>query len=169
MGADGNSEDGGYDDYSDDDRDVMNSEDGFDDEELEEDRLEPLGLLNGRYEIESSSLDSGLILTLDGDSLWGSFDICGISGIFRLPERPWQSSSARLRFNWRGEDDQGNTFRGDDYIGDISFLGGGRIRGEILSDYDGWCDFDGHRTSGQETRSEIGAWSMRRQWDELDW
>ncbi|EOO00338.1 hypothetical protein UCRPA7_4164 [Phaeoacremonium minimum UCRPA7] len=176
--ANGNSEDEGYDDeYSDLDRDGMDVEDDYDGNDSEEE-LAPLGLLNGRYDIECSALsaasqdldvDSGLILTLDGNSLWGSFDICGINGIFRLPERPWQSSHEGLRIAWRGNDDEGNTFRGDDHRGDIWFLGGGRIKGEILSEYDGWYEFHGQRISGQETRSEISAWSMRQQWDELDW
>lgn len=73
--------------------------------------LPPLGLLNGRYEVRcagpadlmaNGAKDSGIIFTLDGNALWGSFELGDVSGILRLDERPWQSSDEPLYFEWRG-------------------------------------------------------------------
>ena len=66
--------------------------------------LPPLGLLNGRYRLRCTAPhhladrgeDSALILTLDGEALWGSFEIGPLSGILRLDERPWASSEQPL-------------------------------------------------------------------------
>jgi hypothetical protein len=130
-----------------------------------------LGLLNGRYEVRclGEANNSGIIFTLDGKALWGSFEIGPLSGILRLQERPWQPSHERLSFRWRAEDEQGGRHDqdGEDDGSYIKFLGGGNIRGEIAF-YNSMIEFDGHRTSGAATRSEIDASSMRRQWDELE-
>jgi hypothetical protein len=118
----------------------------------------PLGLLNGRYDLQCTpdwGGDAGLILTLSGSSLWGSFDISNqLNGIFHLAERPYQSSSSRLEFFWRADRESGN--------GWISFVGGGRVEGCIGCQCD--VDFVGWRVHGQGTRSEISAASMERMW-----
>jgi hypothetical protein len=57
--------------------------DGYDSEE-DEYNLKPLGLLNGQYEVTSDSVtnewprygsDFNLVLTLDGNQLWGRFEL----------------------------------------------------------------------------------------------
>lgn len=135
--------------------------------------LPPLGLLNGRYRVrctgppqfKQSARDSGIIFTLDGSALWGSFEIGPLVGILRLDERPWQSSLRPLYFRWRGEDDQGVEHAETNDGSYLKFLGDGRIAGEI--GFHGWMlEFEGCRVSGQGTRSEISVASMRRQWEE---
>ena len=128
---------------------------------------EPLGLLNGRHDVEirqswSAFGGSAIILTLDGSALWGSFDFGDIHGVFFLPSRPWQSSPQAHRFTWRGEDGHGDQYTGDNCVGEIVFYGGGRISGMI--DWQGGPEFDGHRVVGQGTRSEISGTAMQGQW-----
>ena len=145
---------------------------GYEDEDDDE-PMARLGLLNGRYDIRSPSMedrqgqDAGdlrLILTLEGNTLWGSFDFGAVHGILYLGGRPWRSSPEKLQFSWRGEDDWGRRY-GRNHHGWISFLGGGEIEGVI--DWDDGHMFGGWRISGQETRSEISAASMNRQWADL--
>ncbi|KAI0472367.1 hypothetical protein F4859DRAFT_102373 [Xylaria cf. heliscus] len=133
------------------------------------DSLEPLGLLNGRYDIFSREVNSqwghddfDLVLTLSGRELWGQFDLGIISGILRFSERPWESSHDRVSFTWRGEETDGPIWHGNDHHGWVRFLGGGRIEGEL--DYMS-LDFAGRRVAGQNTRSEVDAHTMRREWD----
>ncbi|KAI0426611.1 hypothetical protein F5Y09DRAFT_345502 [Xylaria sp. FL1042] len=131
--------------------------------------LEPLGLLNGRYNIFSNEAndqwgckDFDLVLTLSGRELWGKFDLGIISGILRFDERPWESSDDCVPFTWRGEESEGPIFYGNDHDGWIRFLGNGRIEGEL--DYMR-LDFGGTRVEGQGTRSQIDAQSMQREWN----
>ncbi|KAI1753692.1 hypothetical protein F4782DRAFT_65608 [Xylaria castorea] len=131
--------------------------------------LEPLGLLNGRYDIFSHEVkdqwghdDLDLVLTLSGRELWGKFDLGIISGILRFNERPWESSHDRVPFTWRGEETDGPIRYGNNNRGWIRFLGDGRIEGGL--DYMS-LDFGGERVSGQNTRSEIDAHTMQREWD----
>lgn len=146
---------------------------GYDDRD-DEQPLPPLGLLNGRYNIHCTRLpdfvndrgqDSGIIFTLDGNRLWGSFEIGPVSGILLLDERPWRSSHERLYFRWRGEDEQGGEHDADDDGSYVKFLGDGEIAGKIAF-YNDLIEFNGYRVSGQETRSEVSAASMRRQWEQ---
>lgn len=51
----------------------------------------------------------------------------------------------------------------DDQYGWIRFLGDGQIEG-MIGVY-GQAEFRGMRVSGQQTRSERDAWSMRQEWD----
>ncbi|KAH6617297.1 hypothetical protein F5144DRAFT_596347 [Chaetomium tenue] len=135
--------------------------------------LPPLGLLNGRYQLRCTAPhahaddehDSGIIFTLDGDALWGSFEIGPLSGILRLDERPWSSSDQPLYFEWRGEDGQGGAHSETDDGSYIKFLGNGEVVGQI-GFYNTMLEFDGYRVSGSDTRSEVSAFSMRREWDE---
>ncbi|EAQ84641.1 hypothetical protein CHGG_08655 [Chaetomium globosum CBS 148.51] len=135
--------------------------------------LPPLGLLNGRYQLRCTAphahaddeYDSGIIFTLDGDALWGSFEIGPLSGILRLDERPWSSSHQPLYFEWRGEDSQGGAHSETDDGSYIKFLGNGEVVGQI-GFYNTMLEFDGYRVSGSDTRSEVSAFSMRREWDE---
>jgi hypothetical protein len=131
--------------------------------------LEPLGLLNGRYDIFSNEVngqwghdDFDLVLTLSGRELWGKFDLGIISGILRFQERPWESSHEGIPFTWRGEETEGQIWYGNNHHGWIKFLGDGRIEGEL--DYMK-LDFGGRRASGQGTRSEVDAREMQREWD----
>ncbi|KAI0137254.1 hypothetical protein BJ170DRAFT_689600 [Xylariales sp. AK1849] len=158
-----------YSEYQDDD--VSSIDDGHDDDDDDGQPLAPLGLLNGRYEIESSDVtgnwphygsDFGLVLTLAGSSLWGSFDLGVYEGVLCFDVRPYQSSHERLWFKWRGREDQGPMVYGDHNRGWIKFLGNGRV--------EGWLDiqdleFHGRRAPGQGTRSEIDARSLQSEWD----
>lgn len=128
--------------------------------------------MNGRYTLDIhdwNQMDSGLILTLDGNMLWGSFDIGGFfRSIIRLNQRPYQSLYDMLAFDWCGENESTGYQRNGDDEPDgsfIRFLGDGRIEG-MLGSGEGLLKFDGEQLSGQETRSEISAWNMRRQWVE---
>ncbi|KAF2665484.1 hypothetical protein BT63DRAFT_482421 [Microthyrium microscopicum] len=135
-----------------------------------------LGLLNGRYNIESSDLDqwtqfSGyqmtLILTLEGQGLWGAYDFGMHSGIIRLLERPYTASDDRFDFTWRGrENSEGQMTFGDTNRGWIQFLGDGRIAGMITC-Y-GQAHFEGIRVSGNQTRSERDARSMKSEWNDYN-
>ncbi|KAK3331911.1 hypothetical protein B0T19DRAFT_88796 [Cercophora scortea] len=131
-------------------------------------QLPPLGLLNGRYDVHciDSMPNSHLILTLDGNALWGAFDIGPLSGVLRLDQRPYQSSHSPLYFQWRGRDTQDGEHDETDDGSFIKFLGDGRIEGEI-GFYRGMITFEGHRVGGQGTRSEISARQMRDDWDSL--
>ncbi|KAI1111197.1 hypothetical protein F5Y14DRAFT_426130 [Nemania sp. NC0429] len=131
--------------------------------------LEPLGLLNGRYDISSNEVsdqwgfdDLDLVLTLSGRELWGKFDLGVVSGIMHFDERPWQSSRDPVPFTWRGEERDGPVYYGNSNRGWITFLGDGRIEGEL--DYMS-LDFSGERVSGQSARSSVDAQSMLREWN----
>lgn len=131
---------------------------------------QPLGLLNGRYEIDCPSLeewgssDFSLILTLEGQSLWGSYDFGMFEGIIHVPTRPYNASDQRFEFSWRGHDNgEGETSFGSENVGWLEFLGGGNIRG-MINCY-GRPIFEGRRVSGNQTRSERDARSMRDEWD----
>jgi hypothetical protein len=144
-----------------------------DDYDTDHEGLPPLGLLNGRYRLRCTAPreyadggeDSAIIFTLDGDALWGSFEIGPLSGILRLDERPWTSSYQSLYFQWRGEDSQGGEHDEIDDGSYLTFMGDGVVHGKI-GFYDSMLEFNGYRVSGQETRSEVSAFSMRRQWEE---
>jgi hypothetical protein len=133
--------------------------------------LPKLGLLNGRYDIDSPDVseqwphlgsDLGLVLTLHGDELWGSFDLGIYEGILRLDGgRPWESSREAFDFTWRGRENEGQIVHGDHHKGWIRFLGGGRV--------EGWIDgmdirFSGRRAHGQGTRSAVDARNMMDEW-----
>ncbi|PGH18835.1 hypothetical protein AJ79_00248 [Helicocarpus griseus UAMH5409] len=135
-----------------------------------------LGLLNGRYELESPALyhwfishgrPFHLILTLDGTALWGAFDLGITSGIFYIPQRPWEPSAEReYEFRWRGRECGDGDVMFDDarQKGCIRFVGDGMIRGaiDVFGDV---AQFKGVRVSGEQTRSERDARSMRAEWE----
>lgn len=139
-----------------------------------ESSLRPLGLLNGRYTIRCLApqsaadlkKDSGLIFTLDGNALWGSFEIGHVAGMLRLEERSRLSSLEWEHFDWR-PDDHVRSEPGLSRDSYIRFLGGGKIEGEFISLSERYR-FEGQRISGQETRSEISAYEMREHWDSLE-
>ncbi|KAK4214645.1 hypothetical protein QBC37DRAFT_145577 [Rhypophila decipiens] len=136
--------------------------------------LSPLGLLNGRYEVRVNSppeardykIDSGIILTLDGNALWGKFEIGPLKGMFRLDHRPFQSSHQPLVMRYIYQDDDGYYGPQPSGSGELSFIGGGEIHGG-LPFRRGILAFQGYRISGQATRSEISAWDMRASWSEM--
>lgn len=135
--------------------------------------LAPLGLLNGRYDISSHSVDEqwpqyasglNLVLTLAGSSLWGGFDLGLVEGVMHFEERPRTSSLDAVPFSWRGREVNGPISYDDRYNeGWIKFLGDGRIEGYInhLDIY-----FEGHRIPGQGTRSEVDARTLKNEWNE---
>ena len=156
-------EKGGYNSSSDDDDDI---------------ELQPLGLLNGRYEVYSRDVtnlwgqwvdeDFSLVLTLRGHELWGRFDLGIMHGVLRLDRRPYQSSHERMPFTWRGRESDGGDREvsdGDRNDGWLRFLGDGRVEGhfDLLS-----LDFQAQRIPGQSTRSEIDANTLRSQWASHD-
>jgi hypothetical protein len=179
---------GDYDDDSSDDKqrydndDRHDNDDGYDrpppayseyqDDDDDDQPLGPLGLLNGRYEIDSPYVtgnwnhydedDFSLILTLAGQSLWGSFDLGIYEGVLRFDVRPYQSSHDRVHFQWRGREDQGPVIYGNDNSGWIKFLGDGRIEGYL--DRQG-IEFHGRRIPGQPTRSEVDSRTLQSEWN----
>ncbi|KAI9016984.1 hypothetical protein BC832DRAFT_3225 [Gaertneriomyces semiglobifer] len=137
--------------------------------------LRPLGLLNGRYDLTSDEVkaqwdfddeDFSLVLTLSGSEIWGKFELGIISGIMRIPQRPFASSYEQIPFRWRGREDQGPIMYGDDNTGWIKFLGDGRVVGKL--DYMS-VDFRGVRVPGQGTRSEIQAAEMQSEWSDYSY
>ncbi|KAI1652062.1 uncharacterized protein F4817DRAFT_321955 [Daldinia loculata] len=143
-----------------------NSADLHDDDDED---LKPLGLLNGRYVLTSDFVTSewghinfSLVFTLSGTELWGRFDLGIVSGVMRLPQRPWQSSTESLGFTWRGQELEGPMIYGDSNHGSIRFLGGGKVEGKL--DWMG-ITFEGSRVVGQGTRSEVDMSRMRAEWE----
>lgn len=129
-----------------------------------------VGLINGIYDLscptvegEWSCTDLSLILSLDGTSVWGAYDLGMFSGIFLLPDRPWQASNEPLPFTWRGrENGEGEMRLGHGCKGEISFLGNGNIEGWI-SVY-GRCAFEGVRRHEAGTAVRTPR-SMREEWE----
>ncbi|KAI0095591.1 hypothetical protein F4814DRAFT_179573 [Daldinia grandis] len=131
--------------------------------------LKPLGLLNGRYVLTSDFVTSewghinlSLVFTLSGTELWGRFDLGIVSGVMRLAQRPWQSSTEAMGFTWRGRELEGPMIYGDSNRGTIRFLGGGKVEGDL--DWMG-IRFEGSRVVGQGTRSEVDMSRMRTEWE----
>ncbi|KKZ63201.1 hypothetical protein EMCG_02406 [[Emmonsia] crescens] len=135
----------------------------------------PLGLLNGRYSLESPALRDWamyddhpftLILTLHQNALWGAYDFGMFTGILHIPQRPWEASADKqYEFSWRGKENSQGVISYDDarQKGWIRFLGNGRIDG-VIEVY-GKARFSGVRVSGEQTRSERDAASMRAEWE----
>ncbi|XHG09348.1 hypothetical protein AWENTII_012414 [Aspergillus wentii] len=134
-----------------------------------------LGLLNGNYKIDSQAFDtrnSGMILCLDGSSIWGEFQLGPIEGILFMPNRPYQimyAGEGSCFFEWRARDTE------MDHVscgsGEIRFLGNGSVEGSFCGllpfGYED-CEFWGLRTSGKnETRAARDAWSMRAEYQDL--
>ncbi|OJD11327.1 hypothetical protein AJ78_07879 [Emergomyces pasteurianus Ep9510] len=185
------SRDNHYDSYGTNYRDSINnySEDGYDDDDHDNNwdsgtpspspgpltSTGPLGLLNGRYSLESSDLREWsmyddhpftLILTLHQNALWGAYDFGMFSGVLYIPQRPWESSAdKKYEFSWRGRENSEGQVSFDDsrQKGWIRFLGNGRIDG-MIGVY-GKARFSGVRVSGEQTRSERDAASLREEWD----
>ncbi len=130
----------------------------------------PLGLINGLYDLSCPTVEDGwsctdlkLILTLDGTTMWGAYDLGMFSGIIFLPNRPLQASNEPLPFTWCGrENGEGEMSFGQGCKGEISFLGNGNIEGWI-SVY-GRCSFKGVRIreAGTMVRSSR---SMKEEWE----
>ena len=129
-----------------------------------------LGLINGIYDLfcptverEWSCTDLSLILSLDGTTVWGAYDLGMFSGILFLPDRPRQASGEALPLTWRGrENGEGEMSFGNGCEGEISFLGNGNIEG-WLSVY-GRCSFQGVRRPEAGTAVRT-ARSMRVEWE----
>lgn len=173
-----------HDEYSDDEEEEEEEEGGSQDNHRYAHRPTDrrLGLLNGRYDITCSSdgypgygHTGKLVLTLDGDELWGSIKIGGIDGTLRLGFRPYEAAEDHISFDWRGyvTDEQGrNEFRNGNWFSPVKWLafpGDGNIQGSFQygprrGEY---FRFEGFRVSGQETRSEISPWEMRDEWENL--
>ncbi|KAI7925998.1 hypothetical protein M9X92_002954 [Pyricularia oryzae] len=136
---------------------------------------EPLGLLNGRYEILHSDMPAGympkfgarqtMTLTLDGDALWMRFDLGFLEGVGRTAKRPYETSRRRT-FGWFGY----STYYHEAFTGGggggpmdarLEFVGGGVVRGEVEWVNRQWTCFEARRLDGQGTRSNISAREMR--------
>lgn len=141
----------------------------------------PLGLINGNYTISCPMIESdfdcagfSLILCLDSPSVWGAYEFGPFTGILRLPQRPFYPSDEGLPFYWRGIDHAAGAViaSGEYCMGEIAFLGQGRIAGRINvygggGDY-GDCEFTGMRQSvgmGRGMSSPRSAYSMRQEWE----
>ncbi|KAF2836986.1 hypothetical protein M501DRAFT_212835 [Patellaria atrata CBS 101060] len=98
-----------------------------------------LGLINERYHIKCPDLlewdydvDSfTLILTLDGDTIWGAYDFGMFEGLIFIPNRPWEGYTIIYEFTWKGrENSEGVISYNTRYQTDaIRFLGDGQITG----------------------------------------
>lgn len=129
-----------------------------------------LGLINGYYEItcpyitqEWNCHDLSLTLCLDSPKVWGAYDFGMFSGIILIPKRPYRASETPISCQWAGrENGEGEMTFGDDCVGEIAFLGGGRIRGTLR--LLGECDFTGTRQPGPPSASRSAA-SMRAEWE----
>ncbi|KAI0146953.1 hypothetical protein GGR57DRAFT_478159 [Xylariaceae sp. FL1272] len=145
--------------------------------------LPDLGLLNGRYavritipETKSTAVPaSSLVLTLEGNALWGTFKLQpdldrSLEGVVHFTERPMYSSGERRKFTWRATSraKEQKVCSGDGWM---RFQGGGTVdgsvQGERLAGGDSFIWFEGTRAPGQDTRSEIHADEMRRDWEQL--
>ncbi|KAH7307963.1 hypothetical protein B0I35DRAFT_483258 [Stachybotrys elegans] len=166
-------ENGGYDSDRSENLSFLSDFDG-DGDDMPDD-LAPLGLLNGDYDIRCPGVADGwdmfsdgrfeLVLTLEGSKLWGRFDLGIVSGVLKLPSRPWDSSHEELEFLWRGRENEGPIIYGDDNTGSIAFLGDGKIQGQIYTQFGNW-GFRGLRVASQGTASRISSWEMKRLWDQ---
>ncbi|KAF3760735.1 hypothetical protein M406DRAFT_108220 [Cryphonectria parasitica EP155] len=147
-----------------------------------------LGLLNGRYQVEFSYIggqwpefqdDLELIVTLDGDTLWLSFDFGGASGMMKVV-RPYVSDpvDGTMLF-WRGHAFYNNgdseafavdTLNRAGPVNRLWFYGDGHIRGEMRPGrrYDACgLSFDAYRLPGQSMSSEISPTRARQEWARL--
>lgn len=147
-----------------------------------------LGLLNGRYRLDCAYIedmwpayegDLGLVATLDGNTLWLSFDFGAASGMMKVP-RPYEPDAEDgTTVFWRGHtcDDQGyRNFRAIDSVyragpcNKLYFLGDGHIHGLIRygPGYDQvQIDFDAYRLPGQSMTSEVSPTEARAKWADL--
>lgn len=134
--------------------------------------LPKLGLLNGYYDIKAAGVTEQwshyseenleVIFTLAGCAMWAGFDLGVVSGVMFFPNRPWQSSSERLPFTWRGREDQGPITYGNSHKGWVKFLGGGRFEGQL--DFMG-IRFRGKRRPGQTATSPRRATELEAEWN----
>lgn len=133
--------------------------------------LPPLGLLNGLYDLSCPtvehefpySLEPTLTLALQGDTLWGAYDLGHFTGILFLPSRPYAASVDPIPFTWRGrENGMGEMSFGPGCEGEIAFLGQGRVRGWI--GVYGRCEFEGVRR-GEMGTAVRAAGHMRAEWE----
>ncbi|RDI76426.1 hypothetical protein Vi05172_g13591 [Venturia inaequalis] len=131
-----------------------------------------LGLLNGTYDITCDDLrqwsmyddaEFTLIMALQGTEIWMEYDFGMFSGIMHLSRRPYEASDARLELNWRGVENSEGVITYSGESGWIRFLGNGNIDGMIPCYGD--AKFSGTRISGNATRSDRSAASMREEWD----
>lgn len=129
-----------------------------------------LGLINGYYEItcpyitqEWDCHDLSLTLTLDSPKVWGAYDFGMFSGIILIPKRPYGASETPIPCQWAGrENGEGEMTFGEDCVGEIAFLGDGRIRGTLR--LLGECEFTGVRRPGPPTTLRTAA-SIRTEWE----
>lgn len=202
---DGNSlppRDGGYSDDSDDDGDRFSDHDdnesrgSYDSKDSRsrhssEPHDEPpprLGLLNGTYSLRPRGSGNGvtprsadpqrdsLVLTLDGDLLWGWFEFGGLRGVLRLEGRPYSVDGDRTGIIWRGRNDEfyHAPARRDGTRGCpgqyLSFPGDGEVRGGVRfgGGRDDFCEFVAQRTSADnDSYSPISRFEMRDRWDTI--
>lgn len=137
-------------------------------------RLPPLGLINGRYEIISLELpgdrgmlgkgEKGMVCTIDGTALWVSFDLGFVNGVMYTPERPRRSSLTPIVFEWCGVSRLYGQAYGPHHRCTLAFTGSGLVIGSLF-----WGDrewgFQARRIDGMSSRSEVSAREMLIQWE----
>lgn len=139
--------------------------------------LPKLGLLNGRYEVTCTQIennhhghmDLNLIATIDGNTLWMTFDFGEFTGMMSLP-RPWDSSRDKHMFHWRGRSDAGEPYHMDEEFLDCNYLvfrGNGNIDGCIACHEYETIYFTAFRLPGQGTASPVTRDEARDEWNAL--
>lgn len=143
-----------------------------------------IGLLNGRYEVSCPYIDGnfperehdlGLIATLDGATLWLTFDFGIVTGMMRA-DRPYEpDAEVGMMVYWRAHvSDRLVKIDSISLAGPVNrlwFLGEGHIRGSLR-----WrsaakpieLQFDAYRLPGQSMTSEISPARARAEWAELE-
>ncbi|MBE3050131.1 hypothetical protein IMZ48_48065 [Candidatus Bathyarchaeota archaeon] len=175
-----------YDDINGDamDEDEMD-EDEMDQDDVDHDEMNDvgpaarLGLINGRYEVyeeprDETSPPDTLILTLDGHSIWGYYEMQNLKGMFYMHGRPYTPDEGNRATHCRSRVANGAQLRFYDYRAFapcqyLNLLGGGWLRGAVRHGYGhhDYRQFTAKRVSGGETRSEISPLEMRRRWEEF--
>ncbi|KAH6888425.1 hypothetical protein B0T10DRAFT_54163 [Thelonectria olida] len=125
--------------------------------------------MNGSYELECPDVESQwphygsdfeLNLAYDGRFLWGKFDLGVVEGVLRMENPPKRPSTTPAYFTWRGREDEGQSFYGENHRGWIKFLPTGGIEGYV--DYQG-ISFTGRRDP--EVSDYIRPNTVESEWD----
>ncbi|KAI3110782.1 hypothetical protein CBS147333_4644 [Penicillium roqueforti] len=129
-----------------------------------------LGLLNGTYEVRCPHIEcewpdavrGGIFLSLrlNGNEIWGTYELGAFKGVLWMPQRPMRPSFDRIPFKWRGrETGEGEMSFADDQDGWIEFLGDGDIVGMIS------CYGDVHFRGQRIDSSVRTASDLRNEWN----
>lgn len=128
--------------------------------------------ITGVYNIYSSKIDEELpeysanlrlFLCVDGDTIWGGFDLANKVGVLRIDGHDHPSS---LSFGWRSRDiwNDGRLSFGRGCFGDIEFFGDNQVAGTFLNLFDEPLVFEGERRPGPLWCGR-SAYSFKQEWD----